>query len=80
MRPLNERTMADWQTTPVETWIQTLSQQPAPESAEIAAAACIIGDLRGYRQGNRFQDSDVRDLANALTAYARMLHTAGVTP
>jgi hypothetical protein len=66
----------------IDTWKTILGELASPEGQhmEDIMANRIIGDLIGYRHNSSFRKHDVRQLANALQAYARLLHEHGVTP
>lgn len=64
----------------IDTWMTILSNVPAPDNAEHAAANRIIGDLVGYRHSSRYRARDIEELANAMQAYARMCAAAGWKP
>lgn len=77
---------------PVEQWLEILGALPSPEgvSTEKIMGRRIIGDLTGYSfpSGNAqtrarregAADRDAQEIANAMTAYARMMFDAGVRP
>jgi hypothetical protein len=77
---------------PIEQWQQILGDVPCPNgfNMEKAMARRVIGDLVGYNHPSgsvstrrrRQQDAerDAAELANAMTAYARMMFDAGVRP
>ena len=66
----------------VETWIEIFGKLPSPltETAEFSMANRIIGDLVGYRHTSKHRQEDVKNLANAMIAYARLLQQHNVTP
>jgi hypothetical protein len=63
----------------IKNWVQCFEATPAPHSAEEAIARRILGDLTGYRDNSQHKDSDVKQLANAIQAYAYLLQKHGVT-
>jgi hypothetical protein len=67
---------------PVEDWTKIFERLPSPdgEPVEHVIARRIIGDLVAYGHASRNRERDTAELANALTAYAKLLHQSGVTP
>ena len=76
----------------IEQWMTILGRLPAPtgRTVEEIMAERILGDILGYqhpsggantyRRRSLIKDRDVKELANALTAYAKMLAEYGVKP
>jgi hypothetical protein len=67
-------------TRTVEQWKAIYGPLNAPASSELAIAQRILGDLIGYRASSTHRYEDAQQLANALAAYAKLLHEHGVTP
>lgn len=77
---------------PVDQWQKILGDLPSPNgvNSEQVMARRIIGDLVGYSHPSgkpatrarrqRDAERDAAELANAMTAYARMMFDAGVRP
>src|SRR5579862_1224191 len=76
---------------PVEQWSQIIATKiPGPFlKTATAVAERVLGDIEGYTHPNsgnettrkrrqRVKDRDVIELANAMTAFARMFSEAGV--
>jgi hypothetical protein len=70
----------------VENWMMCIGNADATHEGDAQAAARrILGDIIGYagsgtRQYDSWVNHDIQQLANALQAYARLLHQTGVTP
>lgn len=67
----------------IEQWTQVFEKLPAGDISippEQYVANRIIGDLVGYRHASKDRQRDVRELANAITAYAKLLDQHGVKP
>ena len=68
----------------VETWETILGRLPSPEGLDTSrlCAERIAGDLVAftYKITKAHRDRDIRELTNALIAFARLHAKAGVIP
>lgn len=62
----------------IKNWIEVFTKLPAPNSAEEAIALRILGDLTGYRDNSSHKSDDVKQLVNAIQAYAYLLQENNV--
>lgn len=62
-------------------WIDVIGNADATnyEGDASAAARRILADLMGYRISDKHHANDVKELANAIQAYAKMINDAGIT-
>lgn len=69
--------MADLNRTVAE-WTEIFGKTPSPGSPEEAIASRVIGDLWGYRHASKHRAQDVKSLAAAFEAYAKLIQEHGV--